>query len=113
MTDRYGHGWAKGDERFDIAKNPNEPNRAGYIVEIDPMRPRSTPKKRTAQGRFKHENAELVIAENGRVVVYMGDDEHVCPAAVTHLHPQLRSSHVLVHAFPLIVLCAFLRSLLM
>lgn len=26
-------------------------------------------------GRFKHENAELALAQDGRVVVYMGDDE--------------------------------------
>ncbi len=70
-----GYGWAKYDERFDIGKNPNEPNRAGYIVEIDPLDPASTPKKRTALGRFKHENAEVVVANNGHVVVYMGDDE--------------------------------------
>lgn len=74
-TKDKGYGWAMADERFDIAKHPNEANRAGYIVEIDPMDPKSTPKKRTALGRFKHENAELVIAENGHVVVYMGDDE--------------------------------------
>ncbi len=71
----WGYGWAKIDERFDIAKHPNEPNRAGYIVEIDPTDPNSTPKKRTALGRFKHENAETVINKDGRVVVYMGDDE--------------------------------------
>jgi len=70
-----GYGWALADERFDITRHPNEPNRAGYIVEIDPTDPNSTPKKRTALGRFKHENAELVIAENGHVVVYLGDDE--------------------------------------
>ena len=70
-----GYGWGKFDERFDIALNPNEPNRFGYVVEIDPLDPASTPKKRTALGRFKHENAELVIAQDGRVVVYMGDDE--------------------------------------
>ena len=63
------------DERFDIAKNENEPNRFGWIVEIDPYNPNSTPIKRTALGRFKHENAEVVIAKNGEVVVYMGDDE--------------------------------------
>jgi len=56
-------------------KHPNEPHRAGYVVEIDPLDPDSTPKKRTALGRFKHENAEVVIAANGQVVVYMGDDE--------------------------------------
>ncbi len=71
----WGYGWASADERFDISKHPNEPNRAGYIVEIDPMNPTSTPKKRSALGRFKHENAEVVVADNGKVVVYMGDDE--------------------------------------
>ena len=71
----WGYGWAKVDERFDIAKHPNEPNRAGYVVEIDPLDPDSTPKKRTALGRFKHENAEVVVNSDGRIVVYMGDDE--------------------------------------
>ncbi|MDJ0685273.1 MAG: PhoX family phosphatase [Alphaproteobacteria bacterium] len=73
--DDWGYAWAMADERFDISKHPNEPNRAGYVVEIDPLDPSSTPKKRTALGRFKHENAELVVAGDGRVVVYMGDDE--------------------------------------
>ncbi len=71
----WGYGWAKVDPRFDVAKDPNEPNRAGYVVEIDPFDPTSTPKKRTALGRFKHENAAVVVAANGKVVVYMGDDE--------------------------------------
>ncbi len=71
----WGYGWAMTDERFDISKHPNEPNRAGYIVEIDPFDPSSTPKKRTALGRFKHENAEVVLAADGRAVVYLGDDE--------------------------------------
>lgn len=71
----WGYGWAKADDRFDMSKHPNEPHRAGYVVEIDPFNPNSTPKKRTALGRFKHENAEVVLAPNGQVVVYMGDDE--------------------------------------
>ena len=71
----WGYAWATADERFDISKHPNESNRNGYIVEIDPLDPDSTPKKRTAMGRFKHENAEIVIAGNGQVVAYMGDDE--------------------------------------
>lgn len=70
---RYNyHGF---DARFDIATNPHEPHRAGYIVEIDPANPDATPIKHTALGRFKHENAAYGIAADGRVVVYMGDDE--------------------------------------
>ncbi|WP_057464208.1 PhoX family phosphatase [Pseudovibrio sp. POLY-S9] len=71
----FNYDYHKFDERFDIAKNPNEPHRAGWIVEIDPTDPTSTPVKHTALGRFKHENAEAVLAPDGRVVVYMGDDE--------------------------------------
>jgi len=71
----YGYDWHLADERFDLAKTPNEPNRSGYVVEIDPANPNSQPKKRTALGRFKHENAEMVIADSGHVVVYLGDDE--------------------------------------
>jgi secreted PhoX family phosphatase len=70
-----GYAYEKFDERFDISKNPNEPHRHGYVVEIDPLDPASTPVKRTALGRFKHENAAVVLARDGRVVVYMGDDE--------------------------------------
>ena len=70
-----GYGWAMTDERFDIAKHPNEPHRAGYVVEIDPLDPESVPRKLTALGRFKHENAEVTLAADGRVVVYLGDDE--------------------------------------
>jgi uncharacterized protein len=78
---RYGiaaetrYGYERFDERFDVSKNPNEPRRAGYIVEIDPSDASSTPIKHTALGRIKHENAAVVIARDGRVVVYMGDDE--------------------------------------
>ncbi len=71
----WGDNWSSIDDRFDVAKNPNEAHRAGYIVEIDPSDPNSVPKKRTALGRFKHENCEVVVAENGKVVAYMGDDE--------------------------------------
>jgi len=71
----WGYGWAKIDPRFDISKEANESNRCGYITEIDPYDPNSTPKKRTAMGRFKHENAEIVVNSDGKVVGYMGDDE--------------------------------------
>ena len=67
--------WHNADERFDVSLNPNEPHRFGWIVEIDPHDPTSTPLKRTALGRFKHENAAVVVNDDGHVVVYMGDDE--------------------------------------
>ncbi|MFN3212596.1 MAG: PhoX family protein [Henriciella sp.] len=67
--------WGRHFSRYDISKEPNEPNRFGWVVEVDPMDPSSTPKKRSALGRFKHEGAESVVAPNGHVVVYMGDDQ--------------------------------------
>ncbi|MCV3508638.1 PhoX family phosphatase [Campylobacter sp. CNRCH_2016_3089] len=69
------YGWEKFDERFDLSKNPNEANKFGWVVEIDPFDPNSIPIKRTALGRFKHENAELIVEDDGTVVIYMGDDE--------------------------------------
>ncbi|MFG1709560.1 PhoX family protein [Nonomuraea sp. M3C6] len=62
------------EERFDLAKHPQEANRFGWIVEIDPFDPDSTPIKRTALGRFKHEAATTTLSRDGRLVVYMGDD---------------------------------------
>ncbi|WP_437879911.1 PhoX family protein [Pseudomonas sp. LRF_L74] len=67
--------WHRFDPRFDLAKHPHELNRHGWIVEIDPFDPGSKPIKRTALGRFKHENAALATTRDGRAVVYMGDDE--------------------------------------
>ena len=67
--------WGKFHDRFDISKEPNEPNRFGWIVEVDVMDPTSKPKKRTALGRFKHEGASSAVAKDGRVVFYLGDDE--------------------------------------
>ncbi len=71
----WGYNWASIDERFDIFKHPNEPNRCGYVIEIDPFNPDKKPRKLTSLGRFKHENAEVVLSKDRRVVVYMGDDE--------------------------------------
>ena len=67
--------WESFYDRFDISKEPNEPFRFGWVVEVDPYDPASTPVKRTALGRFKHEAATTVVAPNGKVVVYTGDDE--------------------------------------
>ena len=79
---RYGitpggseYGWETQHDRFDYKKEPNESNRFGWIVEIDPFNPMSIPKKRTALGRFKHESAAWNFTKDKRVVVYMGDDQ--------------------------------------
>ncbi len=85
---RYGisskseEGWDSVMERFDATlktERPhgayvNEVNRFGWVVEIDPFDPQSLPKKRTALGRFAHENVGTLLAEDGRMAFYMGDD---------------------------------------
>ncbi len=93
---RYGvrsrtgnYGWASAQptgplfERWDArvkganaaADFRNEPNQFGWVVEIDPYDPTSTPRKRTALGRFGHEGAWLGRLTAGqKVAVYMGDD---------------------------------------
>lgn len=67
--------WERFESRFDIGQEPNEINRHGYVVEIDPYDPNSTPRKHTALGRFKHEAANTTLADDNRVVVYSGDDQ--------------------------------------
>jgi secreted PhoX family phosphatase len=77
---RYGapgnwYNWGAHHDRFDVVKEPNEVNRFGWVVEIDPFDPTSTPVKRTALGRFKHEGAANIVNGDGRFVIYQGDDE--------------------------------------
>ncbi|GAA3786118.1 PhoX family protein [Sphaerisporangium flaviroseum] len=66
--------WDRVQERFDLARHPQEINRFGWIVEVDPFDPTATPIKRTALGRIAHEGATTTLARDGRVVAYMGDD---------------------------------------
>jgi secreted PhoX family phosphatase len=81
---RYGlsgtqdaRNWRAVDPRWDAttADYANEPNRFGWVVEVDPYDPTAAPVKHTAMGRFKHEGANVVINRDGHVVAYMGDDE--------------------------------------
>ncbi|MEY4443304.1 MAG: hypothetical protein RL442_2304 [Pseudomonadota bacterium] len=69
-----GYRWHEHDARFDATRHPNEPNRFGWIVEIDPQDPSSVPVKRTALGRGSHEAARIVLTREGRAVVYSGED---------------------------------------
>jgi hypothetical protein len=66
--------WAEFDQRFDARKHPNEFHRFGWVVEVDPMDPNSTPIKRTALGRAAHEGAWVAVTKDGRAVVYSGED---------------------------------------
>ncbi|MUG99502.1 DUF839 domain-containing protein [Scytonema sp. UIC 10036] len=79
---RYGiartetrYRWHEVDPRFNASTNPLEPHLFGWVVEIDPYNPTSTPVKRTGLGRFKHESAQVVVDDSDRVAFYMGDDE--------------------------------------
>ena len=80
--DRYGidggsaWGWEQLHDRYDCTKEPFEANRFGWVVEVDPFNPGSTPQKRTALGRFRHEGAALTVSRPGNVVLYSGDDAY-------------------------------------
>lgn len=82
---RYGWETAPGEEfqRFDATRRAenatgdyrNEPNTFGWVVEIDPFDPTSTPIKRTALGRYAHEGVVFAPVKPGRpAVCYAGDD---------------------------------------
>lgn len=76
------YGWESADERFDATPDSsrphgghvNEPNRFGWVVEIDPFDPQSQPVKRTAMGRYCRECSVLSLGEDGRMAFYSGDD---------------------------------------
>ncbi|WP_371873795.1 PhoX family protein [Williamsia phyllosphaerae] len=69
------HVWGRYESRFDLARDPNEANRFGYVVEVNPHDPKSTPIKHSSLGRLKHESANIFVTSDGTVVAYTGDDE--------------------------------------
>lgn len=63
------------EETTDNYWDPTQPEEGyGWVVEIDPYDPNSTAVKRTAMGRFDHENTAYMLDENNRAAFYMGDD---------------------------------------
>ena len=66
--------WGLFHDRFNLDEEPNEANRFGWIVEVDPLDPSSRPRKHSALGRFCHEGAECILSRDGHAVIYMGDD---------------------------------------
>lgn len=88
---RYGVGkgknskkyaWESTEPRFNATPDEkqahggyvNEPNRFGWVVEIDPFDPTSTPKKRTSMGRLVRECSTLSLGADNRMAFYFGDD---------------------------------------
>ncbi len=78
----YQYYWETVDARFNATPDlqlpfngfVNEPNRFGWVVEFDPFDPTSTPKKRTALGRYARECATVMMGDDGQCAIYSGDD---------------------------------------
>jgi secreted PhoX family phosphatase len=64
-----GYGWLEAGAN----ESGQIPEHYGWVVEIDPYSGTAT--KRTALGRFRHENVAIGIGASGKVVAYMGDDK--------------------------------------
>uniref|UniRef100_UPI0035C7C316 PhoX family protein n=1 Tax=Sphingobium yanoikuyae TaxID=13690 RepID=UPI0035C7C316 len=63
------------EETTDNYLDPTQPEENyGWVVEIDPYLELAVPTKRTALGRFDHENVAYMADSNNRVAFYMGHD---------------------------------------
>jgi secreted PhoX family phosphatase len=97
-TEASERRWELYHPRFDLAQEPNEAFRFGWVVEVDPYSPHSVPMKRTALGRFRHEGATVVVAPDARVAVYSGDDERFDYlykfVSAGHFNPSRREANV-------------------
>ncbi|MBS49454.1 MULTISPECIES: PhoX family protein [Sphingobium] len=63
------------EETTDNYLDPTQPEENyGWVVEIDPYQELAAPTKRTALGRFDHENVAYMANSDRRVAFYMGHD---------------------------------------
>ncbi len=67
--------WELADARFDLRRTPTEPFRFGWIVEIDPHDPTARRSSAPRSGASRTRGQARSIAHDGRVAVYMGDDD--------------------------------------
>ena len=67
-TEEGGYRWS------DVPSQKVDNHAYGWIVEVDPFG-ELPPRKHSALGRFRHENAAWRLGPTGRLVVYMGEDE--------------------------------------
>ncbi len=71
------YNWGDYFDRFNLAKEPNEANRFGWAVEIDPFDPASTPVKRTALGK---EGAACLVSKEVVPSVPISGAWRSCPS---------------------------------
>ncbi|MCL5049990.1 MAG: PhoX family phosphatase [Firmicutes bacterium] len=92
-TDRFNAA-VRGDDASQDYRN--EPNHFGWIVEIDPFTPGSTPIKRSSLGRFAHEGVVFAPPVEGQpLVAYSGDDsrfEYIYKFVSKHPYHQATAS---------------------
>jgi len=74
ISQKLFYRWSLYDARFDVEDESHEPNRFGWVIEVDPYDSKAQPKKRIALERFAHEGASTVLNRDGCAAVYPGDD---------------------------------------
>lgn len=73
QEEESGRPWWGFHQRFDLAHEPNEANKFGWIVEVDPWDRNWPRRKLTALGRFNHGSASVGVSPADRLAVYSVD----------------------------------------
>jgi len=69
-----GRGWSLAETRFHPGNEPHESNRFGWLVETDPRRPSTKPRKLTMLGRLDHADIVVRITHTRHVEMLFTDD---------------------------------------